>query len=93
MTNGNADVLAFTTAGVVAGTVIGNLFKNGTADASNPVSRINTTSASGARLGAAAVMVETFYGVVCEIILYPSQLGTSDRNLVEDYLETKWGTP
>jgi hypothetical protein len=53
----------------------------------------NVTSATGAVLGSAASAVEPYFGTVCEVIVYPSQLGTSDRNLVEAYLKTKWGTP
>jgi hypothetical protein len=93
MTSGNADVLAFTSAGISGSTIIANLFKNGTADSTNPKTQINTTSAAGALLGADASATESYFGTICEIILYPSQLGTSDRNLVEAYLKAKWGTP
>jgi len=89
----NADVLVFTSAGISAGSVTANLFKNGTADSTNPRTIITTTSAAGAVLGSDASVAEPYYGTICEVILYPSQLGTSDRNLVEAYLKAKWGTP
>ncbi len=94
-TNSNADVMAFTSGGVVGTTnVTGNAFKNGTASSQNPLTTsTTTTSAAGAVLGSAASAVEPYFGTVCEVIVYPSQLGTSDRNLVEAYLKTKWGTP
>jgi hypothetical protein len=91
--SGNADVLAFTSAGISGTSVSANLFKNGTADSLNPRTMVNTTSAAGALLGSAAAGSEPYYGTICEVVLYPSQLGTSDRNLVEAYLKAKWGTP
>lgn len=93
MTTGNADVLAFKSAGISAGSVTASLFKNGTAGVTSPVTRSGTTSAAGALLGASAAAVEPFFGFVCEVILYPSQLNDTDRNSVESYLKTKWGTP
>lgn len=94
-TNSNADVMAFTSAGVTGtAAVTCNAFKNGTAASANPLtSQTTTTSATGALLGSAAAAVEPYYGTVCEVIVYPSQLGTTDRNSVESYLKTKWGTP
>jgi hypothetical protein len=91
-TNSNADVLCFTTQGISGGSLTANLFKNGTADGSNPVSVFTTTSAAGARIGSAASMIEPYYGTICEIIMYDSVLSTTDRNKVEDYLKTKWAT-
>jgi hypothetical protein len=93
MSSGNADVLAFTSAGISAGSVTANLFINGSADSLNPRTQSNTTSAAGALLGAATSANEPFYGTICEVVLYPSQLSGTDRNTVEAYLKTKWGTP
>jgi hypothetical protein len=90
--SGNADVLAFTSPGISGTSVVANLFKNGTADSFNPITLVTTTSAAGALLGGDAG-TEPFYGTICEVVLYPSQLGTSDRNAVEAYLKAKWGTP
>ena len=93
-TNSNADVMAFLSAGATGATVTCSAFKNGTASSVNPLTPpFNITSATGAVLGSAASAVEPYFGTVCEVIVYPSQLGTSDRNLVEAYLKTKWGTP
>lgn len=93
MTTGNADVLSFKSAGISAGSVTANLWKNGTAGVTSPVTRTGTSSAAGALLGSAAAASEPFYGFFCEIILYPSQLNDTDRQSVESYLKTKWGTP
>jgi hypothetical protein len=91
--SGNADVLAFTSPGISGTSVVSNLFKNGTADSFNPITLLTTASSAGAQLGAAVAGGEPYYGTICEVILYPSQLGTSDRNAVEAYLKSKWGTP
>jgi hypothetical protein len=93
MTGSNADVLAFVTAGYSGSTVVANLFFNGSTDTNNPVTSPSTTTATGAVLGAAAGGIEGFISNICEVIIYPSQLSTGDRNLVEAYLKTKWGTP
>lgn len=92
MTNTNADVLCFTSVGISAGSVVANLYKNGTADANNPVTLTTTTSAAGAQLGAAAAASEPYYGTICEVIMYDSVLSTANRNKVEDYLKSKWAT-
>jgi hypothetical protein len=93
-TNSNADVMAFLSAGATGVTVTCSAFKNGTASSVNPLTPpFNVTSATGAVLGSAASAFEPYFGTVCEVIVYPSQLGTSDRNSVESYLKTKWGTP
>ena len=89
----NADVLAFTSSGLSGSSVTSNLFINGSADSLNPRIGVSTTSAAGAVLGSNASVSEPYYGTICEVVLYPSQLGTSDRNLVEAYLKAKWGTP
>ena len=34
-----------------------------------------------------------FAGIICEVILYNSALSTTDRQSVESYLRSKWGTP
>lgn len=92
-TGTNADVVCFTTAGVSSGSVTANLFRNGTADTGNPKTQTTTTSAAGAQLGANSTGAEAYRGTICEVILYDSQLSTTDRNKVEDYLKTKWATP
>jgi hypothetical protein len=93
MGSGNADVLAFKTAGISSGTVTAYGYKNGTAVAVQPATSPSTTSAAGFVLGSNSGLNESFFGYVCEVILYPSQLSDTDRNLVEAYLKTKWGTP
>jgi hypothetical protein len=94
MTNGNADVLVFKSAGLSGSSVISNLYKNGTAAGANPLTLNNTAAGTGASLGSPdSAAVEPFYGYVCEVILYPSQLNDTDRNSVESFLKTKWGTP
>jgi Tfp pilus assembly protein FimT len=93
MTNGNSDVLAFKSAGISSGSVTSSMWKNGTAAAVQPATLNNTTSATGFQIGAAASASEPFFGWICEIILYPSQLSDTDRVSVQDYLKTKWGTP
>ena len=93
MGSGNADVLAFKTPGISSGTVTAYGYKNGSAVATQPATSPSTTSAAGFVLGSNSGLNESFFGYVCEVILYPSQLSDTDRNTVEDYLKTKWGTP
>lgn len=92
MTNTNADIMCFTSNGISAGSVTADLFFNGTADASNPVTRSTTTSAAGAQLGAAASGSEAYNGTICEVIMYDTILSSANRILVQDYLKTKWAT-
>jgi hypothetical protein len=83
----------------VSSTVVTN---NSTAvtyfNGANPAS---ATAGSQAVTGAGQVSVGNLYsgsitevlnGYICEIILYNSALGTTDRQLVENYLRAKWGT-
>ena len=93
MTNGNADVLAFKTSGISAGQVTAYAWKNATAVATQPQTITSTTSAAGIVLGSNSALNESFFGYVCEVILYPSQLSDADRITVQSYLKTKWGTP
>jgi len=93
MTSGNADTLAFKSAGISGGGVTAYAWKNATAVANQPTTLTGTTSATGILLGASATAIEPFYGYICEVILYPSQLSDADRILVQSYLKTKWGTP
>lgn len=37
--------------------------------------------------------VQLYAGNFCELILYPTRLSTPNRQSVESYLKTKWGTP
>lgn len=47
------------------------------------------TVTNGIQLGSSS----SFDGAIGEVLLYSSALGTSDREAVESYLRTKWGTP
>jgi hypothetical protein len=92
MTNTNADILCFLTAGISGGSITVELFKNGTADAINPRTLANTTSAAGASLGRNAAGNEPYGGTICEIIMYDTQLSATNREKVETYLKKKWAT-
>jgi hypothetical protein len=41
--------------------------------------------------GGGANSMYSLWANVCEIVIYSSGLGTSDREAVENYLMTKWG--
>lgn len=86
---GNADVICFKGGGVNTSTY---LYKNGTGAGANPQS-FSASGGAGAVLGSNAAFNEDFKGYFCEIISYPSQLSDANRNAVEAYLKTKWGTP
>lgn len=89
-TTTNADVAVFKSPAVSGGSVTSQFYKNGadggTATATGLVS--STTATVGANTTA-----ESLYGYICEILYYPSQLSDANRNSVEAYLKTKWGTP
>jgi hypothetical protein len=94
-TKTNADTLVYKSAGVSAGNISVDIYKNGTA-ASGAVSLAITSAGdrnniTGDTNGTGDIM--SLDGFVCEYIMYPSQLSDTDRNSVESYLKTKWGTP
>lgn len=95
VTGSNADVVAYKSAGISSGSVSVMIYKNGTA-ASGAVSLTGLNAGNKAIIGASLDGGADGFvadGYVCEIIVYPSQLSDGDRNLVEAYLKTKWGTP
>ena len=94
-TVGNADVVCYRSAGISSGTVNVDVFKNGTAGSAT-LTLGSLGAGDKALLGASSDgAADTFGtdGYICEVLVYPSQLSVSDRNTVESYLKTKWGTP
>ena len=97
-TSSNADVAVWKTAGVSSGNVTASFWANGTAAS-------GTQSITGLNVGTGAVVGASTSGggdqsppgaaeeFIFEIVVYPSQLSDTDRNSVESYLKTKWGTP
>lgn len=61
--------------------------------ASNVTGNANTNSLPDLRIGANESAASGFDGDIAEVIIYPSALGTTDRNTVEAYLKAKWSTP
>ena len=94
-TGSNADVLSFKSAGRSSGSVTASGWKNGTLMTVNPQTKSIASTTSAASIGAAGNTIgnEPFLGYFCEIILYPSELSDTNRQSVESYLKTKWGTP
>lgn len=97
VTSSNADVAVWKSAGVSSGNMTTTFYKNGTA-ASGTVSMTGLSTGTGAVLGASTTAGDdqtpaNDYTFVFEVIVYPSQLSDTDRNSVESYLKTKWGTP
>lgn len=87
------DVAVWKSAGVSSGNISATIYKNGTAASS-------TISYGGSGTGTIATLFSSSTGFddpcrgyLFEVIVYPSQLSDSDRNSVEAYLKTKWGTP
>lgn len=95
-TGSNADVAVWKSAGMSSGSVSVDFYKNGTAASS-------TKSFTGGSPGPIAVLGASGLNApndpvpnntdVFEVVFYPSQLSDTDRNSVEAYLKTKWGTP
>jgi hypothetical protein len=94
-TGSNGDVVAYKSSGISGGSVSVMIYRNGTA-ASGAVSLGSLAAGNKTIIGASRDGVSDTFGAdgyVCEVIIYPSQLSDTDRNLVEGYLKTKWGTP
>ncbi len=94
-TGSNADVIVYKSAGVSGGNLSADLYKNGTAGSSTLTVGI-TSAGDKFTIGATQNGSADHYqpdGYLCELIVYPSQLSDTDRNSVEAYLKTKWGTP
>jgi hypothetical protein len=96
VTGSNADVIVFkSAAGVSGGNLSADLYKNGTAGSSTLTVGI-TSAGDKFTIGATQNGSADHYqpdGYLCELIVYPSALSDTDRNSVEAYLKTKWGTP
>jgi hypothetical protein len=95
VTGSNADVIVYRSSGISGGNISVDVFKNGTAG-SGALSLGSLNAGDKTILGASRDgLADTFGadGYICEIIIYPSQLSTGDRNTIEAYLKTKWGTP
>ena len=94
-TGSNADVVAYKSSGISSGNISVDIYKNGTA-ASGAVTLSSLAAGDKTILAASRDGVADYFnpdGYICEVIIYPSQLSNGDRNLVEAYLKTKWGTP
>lgn len=94
-TGTNADVICYKSAGVSGGNINVDLYKNGTAGSSTLSIGI-TSAGTKFSIGASQNGAADHYaanGYLCELIVYPSQLSDANRNSVESYLKTKWGTP
>lgn len=95
VTGSNADVAVYKSSGISAGSISVSVYKNGTA-ASGALSLGSLAAGDKTIIAASRDGVADYFnpdGYVCEVIIYPSQLSDTDRNLVEAYLKTKWGTP
>lgn len=74
------------------------VYVNGTLEASGDASHpgtngMNTQLMLGAYAGDTSFVAGRLNGSIAEIVIYGSALGTTDRQSVESYLRTKWGTP
>lgn len=97
VTGSNADVAIWKSAGVSSGSVTTS-FRRNTTDASGTQSISGLSTGTGAVVGAAATTggdstPNGDFVFISEILIYPSQLSNTDRDSVQSYLKTKWGTP
>ena len=67
------------------------LFKDGTQIGAT--SNAGSTGITKISIGGGTSTTAPWDGLIAEVVLYTSALGTSDREAVESYLRTKWGTP
>lgn len=72
------------------GATIQSIFDGGALGPS--VAAANTTMNS-LRIGQTAINTAYFNGLIGEILIYGTNLTTANRNLVGNYLNSKWGTP
>lgn len=94
-TGSNADVAVYKSAGISTGSISVNFYKNGTAGSAS-LTLTSLVSGNKNIIGASGDGAADAFGndgYICELILYPSQLSDANRNLVEAYLKSKWGTP
>ena len=90
-TTTNYDVYVTKSAGMSGGAVTAAAYKNGTSIGS--ASFTGGSTANGAAVGYDGNTGDFTTMNLAEILVYPSQLSDADRNSVEAYLKTKWGTP
>jgi hypothetical protein len=88
----NQDVVVYKSAGISAGSISVQIYRNGTA-ASSAVTLGSLGNGSLNLLGSTREIADPMVGYISEVIIYPSQLSDTDRNKVELYLKTKWATP
>jgi len=94
-TGSNADVAVYKSSGIGSGSISVDFYKNGTAG-SGALVLFSLGSGNKNIIGASSDGTADQFGnngYICELILYPSQLSDTNRNSVEAYLKTKWGTP
>ena len=92
-TGSNADVAVWKSAGVSSGNISVDFYKNGTAG-SAALTLTSVTAGTRTLLGALYDnTTDPIVGHISELLIYPSELSDTNRNSVEAYLKTKWGTP
>jgi hypothetical protein len=89
-TGSNADVVTWKSSTGFEGSTSVTIYKNGTA-ASGAVTLSSPSSGDLTRIGAPNAFGTN--GYLCEMLVYYSALNDTDREAVEGYLKTKWGTP
>lgn len=93
--------ITYKSAGVSSGNITVQVYKSKVA-ATSTITLGSLTTASRSVIGGSVTSNSpnisdpfqagaTTSGVICELILYPSQLSDSNRELVETYLMNKWG--
>ena len=97
LANNTTGQITYKSAGISAGSVTVQIYKSKTA-ASSTVTLSSLSNQAVAMIGGSrssfAPSIADGYGdggYLCELIVYPSQLSDTDRELVEDYLIAKWG--
>jgi hypothetical protein len=68
-------------------------FIDGASNGASAGSGANTTAANIPRVGVASTTAQRWDGLIGEIVQYDRALSDTDRQTVETYLATKWGTP
>jgi hypothetical protein len=87
---------AINTAALVSLTKTGTsiaIFANGSAAGSGTPPLTNTVTETNFKIGGASASSGNLSGDIAELLVFPTALSTTNRQAVESYLRTKWGTP
>jgi hypothetical protein len=89
----SAAAIAYLSDGISSGNISVDVFKDGS-QASSALTLTSLLSAANVNIGASkSGTSDRLVGYVGEVIIYSEKLSSANRQIVENYLSEKWGTP